>query len=189
MSRRRRREIRNSGAAAPQPRHDNASAVASEEAAFERGHSVPLTGSLAGLFAIAAALSAGGAIWIALQPAATHSALDGALFGSLLRWIFYLPPTLVGVWLAGSLLDRVGPPGPGPVITALALAIPAVVAGTLGETLARLGLAYGEILALDGVLQRLLELVRVDVPIGAIAAVLLARAAHAASAPAHPVGR
>ena len=119
----------------------------SRKPTIPRGRTVPLTGSLVGLFAIAAALSAGGAIWIALIPAATHSALDGPLFGSLLRWIFYLPPTLVGVWLVGSHLDRQGFPGPGPVITALALALPGVVAGTLGESLARLGLGYGEILA------------------------------------------
>jgi hypothetical protein len=36
-----------------------------------------------------------------------------------------------------------------------------------------------EVLALDGVLQRVLELIRVDVPIGVLTAVLLARAAMA----------
>jgi hypothetical protein len=140
------------------------------------------------LIAIASALAAGGAIWIALQPAVTHSELDGPLTGSLLRWFLYMPPTLVAVWLAASLLDRVEPPGAGPVKTALTLALPAVVAATLVEILARLILGRGDVLALDGVLQRVIELIRVDVPIGAIVAVMLAHR-RAARAPTYPVGQ
>lgn len=61
------------------------------------------------------------------------------------------------------------------MITALTLTAAAVAAGTLAEILARFSLGHGDVLAIDGVLQRIIELVRVDVPICAGAAVLLAR--------------
>jgi hypothetical protein len=133
----------------------------------------PLAGARVFLIAVATALAAAGGTWIALQPAVTHSDLDGTLSGSLLRLYLYLPPTLVGVWLAARLLDRAERPGP--VITALTLAAAGVAAGTLAEVLARFSLGHGDVLAIDGVLQRIIELVRVDVPICAGAAVLLSR--------------
>ncbi len=133
----------------------------------------PLADARVFLIAVATALAAAGGTWIALQPAVTHSDLDGTLSGSLLRLYLYLPPTLVGVWLAARLLDRAERPGP--VITALTLAAAGVAAGTLAEILARFSLGHGDVLAIDGVLQRIIELVRVDVPICAGTAVLLAR--------------
>jgi hypothetical protein len=167
-------------------RRGRASAIASRGVPLEPARTEPLAGARVVLIAIAAAFAAGGGIWIALQPAVTHSELDGPLTGSLLRWFLYFPATLVAVWLAARLLDRVPPPGAGPVRTALTLALPAVLAGTVVEILARLILGRGEVLALDGVLQRILELVRVDVPIGAIVAIMLAHR-HGAIEPAHPL--
>lgn len=136
------------------------------------------------MLAIAAALAAGGSIWISAQPAVTHSDLDGPLTGALLRWFLYFVPTLAGVWFSASLLDRDEPPGPGPVVTTLVLAAPAVAAGTVTEILARLILGHGDVLALDGVLQRVIELVRVDVPISALVAIALTHR-QAAVVPAH----
>ena len=147
----------------------------------------PLSDARVVLIAIASALAAGGAIWIALQPAVTHSELDGPLTGSLLRWFLYMPPTLVVVGLAASLLDRAKPPGFGPVRTALTFALPVVVVCTMVEILARLILGRGDVLALDGVLQRVLELVRVDVPIAAVVAVVLAHR-QAAIVRTQPIG-
>jgi hypothetical protein len=132
-----------------------------------------VTGAPGALFAIAAAFAASGAIWIALQPAVTHSPLDGVVTGSVLRWLLYLPPTLLGVWVAALQLDRGGSPRPGPIRIALAFAAPAVAAGTLSEIAGRAALGHGDVLAADGVLQRVIELVRVDVPVGAIVAIVL----------------
>jgi hypothetical protein len=185
------RRFRARGAMIPQAPDDNAPSAKAEDALLDdrlpRG-----LGGIGNTFAIAAAMSSVGALWISLQPTVTHSPLDGAMAGSILRWIFYLPLTLLGIWLVAALLDRVGAPGPGPVVTALGLAAPAIVAGTLAEILLRLGLGHGEVLAFDGVLERILQLIRVDIPIGAIAAILLVRAAarrRAALDGTQPVGR
>jgi hypothetical protein len=137
------------------------------------GAAYRLTGEPGTLFAIAAALAAAGAIWIALQPAVTHSPLDGVVTGSVLRWLLYLPPTLLGVWLAAQQFDRAALPRPGPIRIALAFAAPAVAAGTLSEIAGRAALGHGDVLAADGVLQRVIELVRVDVPVGALIAIVL----------------
>jgi hypothetical protein len=177
MGRRRTLGFRSSGAATTDPHRHTASVDAADESALDRCHIPTLAAAPGSALAIAAALSAGGAVWMALQPVATQLPLDGGLFGSLQRWIFYLSPTLLGVWIVAALLDRMGRPGPGPVVTALALAASAVAAGTLAEMLLRLGLGRGDVLALDGVLPRVLELVRIDLPIGAIAALMVGRAA------------
>jgi hypothetical protein len=174
------RRLRGSGVAArprarpaTQPDRSAQKTAWGREAAPADDGREPLARARLIMLAVAAALAAGGSVWISLQPTVTHSDLDDPVIGSVLRWFLYFLPTLIGTRLWASRLDGARPPGPGPVVTALTLAAPAVAAGTLTEILARLILGHGDVLALDGVFQRVIELVRVDVPISVVVAIVL----------------
>jgi hypothetical protein len=145
----------------------------SDSDAADSGQRTDLAHAFGTLTLIAASLAASGATWIALQPAVTHSALDGAVTGAFLRWMLYVVPTFLAVRVAAMWLDRAGPRHPGPVRVALSFAAAAVAAGTLAEIAGRATLGRGDVLAADGVVQRVIELVRVDVPVAALVAIVL----------------